>query len=196
MTGMQVLHKRALQVTVDIANQATPEQLGLPTPCVEWDLGQLLAHMTGQNHGFAAAARGERNGVEAFVPRPVAQDPAGLHAASAAELAEAFAAPGVLERGFWLPEIRSGSIPANTGIGFHLVDCVAHGWDVARALDVSVSFDEEVLDAALIVSLAVPDGPAREQAGSAFRPGIGIAKGSGELERILGLLGRSPDWKP
>ena len=196
MTGIRVLHKRALQVTVDIANQVTVEQLGLPTPCVEWDLEQLLAHMTGQNHGFAAAARGERNGVAAFAPRPVAEDPAGLHAASAADLAEAFAAPGVLEREFWLPEIRNGTFPANSGIGFHLVDCVAHAWDVARSLDVSVSFDEEVLDAALIVSLAVPDGPAREQPGAAFRPGIGVGKGSGPLERVLGLLGRSPDWKP
>jgi uncharacterized protein (TIGR03086 family) len=195
MTQVRVLHRRALQVTVDIVNQVTPDRLGLPTPCAAWDLGQLLAHMTGQNHGFAAAARGERNGVDAFGPRPIGGDPAALHAASAAELAEAFAAPGALEGEFWLPEIRSGSFPANTGIGFHLVDCVAHGWDVARSLDVSVSFDDEVLDAALIISLAVPDGPAREQPGAAFRPGIGVPVDAGVLGRVLGLLGRSPQWK-
>lgn len=195
MTGLRVLHKRALQVTVDIANQVTPDRLGLPTPCIEWDLGQLLAHMAGQNHGFAAAARGERNGVEAFAPQSVEEDPARLHAASAAQVAEDFAAPGVLEREFWLPEIRSGTFPANTGIAFHLVDCVAHAWDVARAIDVPVSFDDEVLDAALIVSLAIPDGPTREQPGASFRPGIAVGGEEGTLARILGLLGRSPDWK-
>jgi uncharacterized protein (TIGR03086 family) len=195
MTELRVLHRRALQVTVDLVNQVTPDRLELPTPCAAWDLGQLVAHMTGQNDGFAAAARGERNGVDAFAPRPVGADPAGLHAASAAELAEAFAGPGGPEREFWLPEIRSGSFPATTGIGFHLVDCVAHGWDVARSLDVSVSFDEEVLDAALIISLAIPDGPAREQPGAAFRPGLGVTGDAGALGRILGLLGRSPEWK-
>jgi hypothetical protein len=76
------------------------------------------------------------------------------------------------------------------------VDTVAHGWDVARATDVPVSFDEEVLDAALIISLAIPDGPPRTLAGSAFRPGIGVGWDAPALDRILGLLGRSPEWKP
>jgi uncharacterized protein (TIGR03086 family) len=152
--------------------------------------------MTGQNHGFAGAARGERNDVSAFAPRPVDDDPAGLHTASAEELAAAFDAPGVSEREFWLPEIRTGSFPGQSAIGFHLVDCVAHAWDVARSLDVPVSFDGEVLDAALVISLAVPDGPAREQPGAAFRPGVGVPSGAETFERVLGLLGRSPDWKP
>ena len=196
MTQLRVLHRRALKVTVDLVNQVTPDLLGRPTPCVAWDLGQLLAHMTGQNHGFAGAARGERNDVSAFAPRPVDDDPVGLHAASAAELAAAFSEPGVSEREFWLPEIRTGKFPAQTAIGFHLVDSVAHGWDVARSLDVPVSFDDEVLDAALVISLAVPDGPAREQPDAAFRPGVGVPSDAGTFERILGLLGRSPDWKP
>ena len=77
-----------------------------------------------------------------------------------------------------------------------LVDSVAHAWDVARSIDAPVAFDDEVLDAALIISLAIPDGPAREQPGSAFRPGIGVGWESPSLDRILGLLGRSPEWKP
>jgi uncharacterized protein (TIGR03086 family) len=191
------LHRRALQVTVDIVNEVKPDQLGLPTPCAEWNLGQLIAHMAGQNHGFATAARGERNAAAAFSPRAIGDDPAGLHADSAADLADAFASPGVLERALWLPEIRGGrEFPGNTAIGFHLVDSVAHGWDVARSLDVPVSFDGEVLDAALLVSLAVPDGPARERPGAPFRPGVGVAGDAGVFERILGLLGRSPDWRP
>jgi uncharacterized protein (TIGR03086 family) len=81
-------------------------------------------------------------------------------------------------------------------MGFHLVDCVAHGWDVARSLDVPFEFDGEVLDAALVVSLAVPDGPARERPGASFRPGVRVSRDAEPLDRILGLLGRSPDWKP
>ncbi len=58
MSDIRVLHRRALQVSVDAVNRVRPDQLALPTPCAEWDLGRLLAHMTGQNHGFAAVARG------------------------------------------------------------------------------------------------------------------------------------------
>jgi uncharacterized protein (TIGR03086 family) len=197
MTDLRVLHRRALQVTVDVVNQVTPQQLGAPTPCTEWDLGQLLAHMAGQNRGFAASARGERSDASIFAPLPVDDDPAGGHAASAEDVAAAFAEEGVELRELWLPEVRDGGpFPAQTAIGFHLVDCVAHAWDVARAIDVPVSFDDEVLDAALIISLAIPDGPVRLRPGAAFGPGIGIGGQAPTLDRILGLLGRSPQWKP
>lgn len=197
MTDLRVLHRRALQVTVEVVNQVAPQQLGAATPCIEWDLGQLLAHMMGQNRGFAASAHGERSDVGVFAPQPVDDDPAGRHAASAAELAAAFAEEGVELRRLWLPEIRDGGpFPAQTAIGFHLVDCVAHAWDVARVIDVPVAFDDEVLDAALIISLAIPDGPVRLRPGAAFAPGIGIGGAAPTLDRVLGLLGRSPDWKP
>lgn len=184
-------------MSVDIVNQVTPDHLGLPTPCVEWDLGQLIAHMIGQNLGFAAAANGERNGVEAFAPVEITDDPTGQHADSAARLAEEFSAPDFAERSLWLAEIRGGGFyPAQTAVGFHLVDSVAHGWDVARALDLPVVFDDEVLEAALVISLAIPDGPPREQPGAAFRPSVRVGGDTDLLGRVLALLGRSPDWKP
>jgi uncharacterized protein (TIGR03086 family) len=197
MTGLQELHRRALQVTVDVVNQVSADQLGLRTPCSEWDLGQLLAHMVGQNHGFAAAARGERSDEGVFSPRSVVGgDPAVLHAASADDVAAAFALDDVLRRGFWLPEIRpEPPFPGRVAISFHLVDCVAHGWDVAEAIGVPVDFDEEVLASALEISRAVPDGPNREQPGASFRPGVKTAAGVSAFGEILGLLGRRADWR-
>jgi len=197
MTDLQELHRRALQVTVDVVNQVSADQFGLPTPCSEWDLGQLLAHMIGQNHGFAAAARGEKSDEGVFDPRPVVDgDPGALHEASAEDVAAAFAEEGVLGRGFWLPEIRrEPPIPGRVAISFHMVDCVAHGWDVAEAIGVRVDFDEEVLASALEISRAVPDGPNREEPGASFRPGVKLGEGASAFEEILGLLGRSADWR-
>jgi len=196
MTDLRVLHRRALQVTVDVVNQVSADQLGLATPCAEWDLGQLLAHMTGQNHGFAAAARGETSDEGVFAPRPVGADPAGLHKASADDLAAAFAEDGMLERELWLVEIRPEPLfAAPIAISFHLVDCVAHGWDVAESIGVPVGFDEEVLTAALAIARRVPDGPNREQPGASFRPGVKTDEGASVFDEILGLLGRSADWR-
>ncbi|MGH3417425.1 MAG: TIGR03086 family metal-binding protein [Actinocrinis sp.] len=196
MTNLRVLHHRALQVCVDLVDQVGTGQLGLATPCAEWDLGQLLAHMTGQNRGFAASARGESSDLGVFAPVPVSDAPGPLHARSAADLTDAFAAADPAAQ-FWLPEIRAGGLfPAQTAFGFHLVDSVAHGWDVARSIGVPVAFDAEVLDAALMISLAIPDGPARERPDASFRPGVGVNGDAGIFERILALLGRSPDWAP
>lgn len=196
MADLRELHRRALQVTVDVVNQVSPDQLGLPTPCSAWNLGQLLAHMTGQNHGFADAARGETQDEGIFQPRPVDADPAGLHAASAADLAAAFAEDGMPERSVWLAEIKQGPFfPGVVAVSFHLVDSVAHGWDVAEALGLPVEFDDEVLTAALGIARRVPDGPNRLEPGASFAPSVVAKPGAAAFEEILGLLGRSADWR-
>jgi uncharacterized protein (TIGR03086 family) len=196
MTDIRELHRRALQVTVDLVNQVRPDQLALRTPCAEWDLGQLLAHMTGQNHGFAAAARGERQDEGVFLPRPVDADPAAVHAASAADLAAAFAEDGMLERDVWLVEIKAGPMfPGAAAVSFHLVDSVAHGWDVAETLGLPVAFDDDVLQVALAIARRVPDGQVRLEPAAAFAPSVAAKPGAGALDEILGLLGRTPDWR-
>ncbi|HEV2634078.1 MAG TPA: TIGR03086 family metal-binding protein [Actinocrinis sp.] len=196
MTDLRELHRRALQVSVDVVDQVSPDQLALPTPCSAWNLGQLLAHMVGQNHGFAAAARGESKDAGIFQPRPIEADPAGLHAASAADLAAAFAEDGLLDRQVWLAEITAGPVfPAPVAISFHLVDSVAHAWDVAESIGVPVAFDPEVLQTALAVSRRIPDAENRLEPGSAFAPGAVVEPGAAAFEEILALLGRSPDWR-
>jgi uncharacterized protein (TIGR03086 family) len=100
----------------------------------------------------------------------------------------------LLGREFWLPEIRGGvTLPAPVGISFHLVDYVVHSWDVARSIDVPVSFDDQVLAVVLPIAEQVPDGANRPVPGAAFKPGIEATSGT-TFDRVLALLGRSPEW--
>ncbi|MDX6330891.1 MAG: hypothetical protein QOI83_3274 [Streptomycetaceae bacterium] len=85
-------------------------------------------------------------------------------------------------------------MPARTAIGFHFVDTVVHGWDVARSIGVEAEFDADLLAAVLPIAEAVPGGAARERAGSAFRPGVQAGEDAGLLDRVLALLGRDPGW--
>lgn len=193
--NIRELDRRAMDVTAEIVALITPEQLSAPTPCAGWRVRDLLAHIIGQYHGFALAASGQPTGVEAFAPRPVTADPLARYQQAAVLVTEAFAEDGVLDRRFHLPEIRDGAaFPATAAIGFHLVDEVAHAWDLARSIGAPVEFDQQVLEVALSVARQVPDDPGSRGEGQAFAPVHPTADGMATLDRIVALLGRRPDW--
>jgi uncharacterized protein (TIGR03086 family) len=184
-----------MDVTAAIVSRIAPDQLDNPTPCAGWLLRDLLAHIIGQYHGFALAASGRPTSVQEFRPRPVTADPVPSYSHAAALVTEAFAEDGVLDRRFYLPEIRDGgSFPAAAAIGFHLVDEVAHAWDLAKSIGVPVEFEDEVAKAALSIALQVPNDPASRGAGRAFAPALAADPGLTTLDRIVALLGRRPDW--
>jgi uncharacterized protein (TIGR03086 family) len=190
------LDRRTLVATGDIVAAVTPGDLDRLTPCAGWTLRDLLAHMIAQHHGFAAAASGEPTEPADWRPRPVGDDPAGEYNDSAAQVTAAFGAPGVLERLFWLPEVRTSEpFPAATAIGFHFIDYVTHGWDVARSIGVPARFDDDLVAAVLPLVERVPDTPKFRGPDKAFMPGIAVPPDAPPLDRVVAMLGRDPGWK-
>ncbi len=194
-------HRTAVLASVDVVNDVRPHDLHRPTPCDGWDLSQLLSHMAVQHHGFAAAARGD--GADpalwdtATVADAVAVDPAGTYAAAAADVLDAFAGDGVLETSFALPDFGPGAaFPGAQAIGFHFVDYVVHGWDVARAMGTPFRLPDDVISAVLPLVFAVPDGDFRTAPGSPFARAIESDADVSDLDPALLHLGRSPDWTP
>ena len=187
------LNRRAVRASLAVVNQITPADLRRPTPCEAWTLDDLLAHMTAQHEGFAAAAAGRGAALAAWKPA-ISANPAADYAAAAARVLDAFAADGVTEREFVLPELSAGTFPGAKAIGFHLVDYVVHAWDVARSVGAEVDLDRATLDAALVIAQAVPDGPVRQRPGSVFGPAVPAPPDASVLDRIVALLGRSPHW--
>jgi uncharacterized protein (TIGR03086 family) len=190
------LDARAVRASVQIVSQASAADLSRPTPCSDWTLGELLAHMTAQHEGFAAAAAGDGADLVHWQTGAPVADPVGEYAAAAERVTAAFAAAGVLAGEFVLPEISPKlRFPAAEAIGFHFVDYVVHGWDVARALGRGYDLEPDVLAAALPIAQAVPDGERRRRPGAPFAPRA-AASSSGPLGQIVALLGRRPDWSP
>ena len=191
------LDAEAVRASVKVVAQVTAADLDRPTPCAAWTLRDLLSHMTAQHRGFAAAAKGG-GGPEVWQSEPEEPDPVGAYTAATEQVLTAFAEPGVLERSFLLPEIHpERTFPGHLAVGFHLLDYVVHAWDVARSLDIPVELGPQLLDAALVVARAVPDGPARNAPGSAFAPRVPSSQADSygtPLNEILALLGRLPTW--
>ena len=200
MTTFYQLHRSVVLASVDLVDTVRRDQLTLATPCAGWTLGDLLTHMTVQHRGFAAAARGSGADLAAWRAEPlaaaVADDPAGCYAAAARDVLAAFATPGVDDAPFALPEFGADAVfPGEMAMGFHFVDYVVHGWDVAAALGVAWEPPADAIDAVMPIVMAVPDGDFRAEAGSPFARAIPSDAG-GDLDRILRHLGRRPDWRP
>lgn len=186
--------RAAVEATVELVRQAGPDDWARPTPCAGWDLSDLVAHLTVQHHGFAAASEGA--GIELEPWQPVkAEDPAGAYAEAAARVIAAFAAPGVLERELWLPEISTEiRFPAPVAFSFHYLDYVVHAWDLARTLDVPMPLGDDIIDPVVAIAQRVPDDEQRLRPGAAFQPPLEHSGGS-SLDQILAMLGRDPNWK-
>ena len=187
------LNAQAVRASIDLVEQAVAEDLTRPTPCADWTLHGLLAHLATQHYGFAAASRGEGD-LALWKLRALGNDPVAAYRASAEHLLEAFAAEGVLDRMFPLPEFGLDvQAAAAQAISFHFIDYVVHSWDVAKTLNLEVDFEPELLDAALIVGEAAPGGDARLAPGAPFAPEIPWS-GDNRLDEIIALLGRDPNW--
>jgi uncharacterized protein (TIGR03086 family) len=188
------LDASAVRASIQVVSQARSADLARSTPCAGWTLADLLAHMTAQHHGFAAAAAGDGADVVRWQTGAPAADQVGEYVTAAARVVAAFGAPGVLDRDFALPEISPQlRFPAEQAIGFHLVDYVVHGWDVARSLGLRYELEPALLAAALPIARSVPDGQNRRRPGASFAPRVAVTRG-GMLDQIVALLGRRPSW--
>ncbi|MFG2003720.1 TIGR03086 family metal-binding protein [Spirillospora sp. NPDC048911] len=193
MTDIRDLDRQAVQTSVEIVSTLTTADLGRPTPCEGWTVSDLLAHMTVQHHGFAAAARGKGGDLAVWAVRPLAADPVRAYDDAAEDVIAAFAEPGALEGKFTLAEFDGNTFPAPMAMSFHFIDYVVHGWDMARALGLPYELAGDLAEHALKVALSVPDDEQFRQPGAAFKPALPAIEES-PLDRILTHLGRSPSW--
>lgn len=198
-TDLRPLHRVAVLRSVDVVDAVGTSDLDRPTPCAGWTLGDLLAHMTVQHRGFAAAARGhgsdEAHWNVETVADAVRADPVGTYTAAALDVLDAFAADGITEATFALPEFGpDATFPGALAIGFHLVDYAVHGWDVAASLGAAYELPDDVVTAVLPLVMAIPDGDFRESPASPFDRAVN-ASAATDFDKVLLHLGRRPDWR-
>lgn len=191
MTDLIALDRAALQESLRVLRTARDADWERPSPCVGWTLRDLVAHMTAQHHGFAAAARGSGADRTYWMAPDLGRDPYKIYDESVRHVLAAFAEEGVTERGFTLPEI-GGTFTGRIAVGFHLLDYVVHSWDVATTVGVGLALPGPVVEAALDIARRVPKDPELRGPGSAFAPALPTPEHASPLEEMLALLGRSP----
>ena len=179
-----------------LVNAVRDDQLGDPTPCPKYTLGDLLQHVRGLAEAFTVAGRKEQ---PTGGSQPPPQGDASLLPADWREqitdwlgrLADAWSDPAAWEGTAWIagfeaPASAVGLTAAN--------ELVVHGWDVARASGQEIRLD----DAALAPSrefVAMMSGPGSAEArGDAFGPALPVPDGASTLDEVIAGNGRDPAW--
>lgn len=180
--------ERGLDCTGRVVAGVRPEQYGNSTPCAEWTVRDLLNHVIGGNHFFAAAAAGNTPDIGGETPDLIGDDPATAYAQSAKTALEAWRRPGVAESTIKLP---FGEMPGSFAMGIHFVDHLVHSWDLAKATGQDTAVDAELAEAAYgIIRGNVPEqfrGP-----GGPFGPEVSVPEDAPIQERLVAYLGRQP----
>ena len=130
-----------------LVNGVRDDQLGDPTPCPSYALGDLLQHVRGLAEAFTLAARKEQPPGGSKPPPPgdasrLPDDWRGETAGWLDRLVDAWADPAAWEGTTWIAGFEAPS----SAVGITAAnELVAHGWDVARASGQRLSLDDASL---------------------------------------------------
>lgn len=137
------MFERTLKLTGEFVAGTTPEQLGNPTPCTDWDVRGLLNHLIGGCLAVATGASGQP--FEASEDGDlVGADHVQSYNRAAADAAAAFRSPGAAEKTFAMPW---GPTPGSMALGLAIADVAIHGWDLAKATGQEPAMDDDVAHA-------------------------------------------------
>lgn len=185
------LHRLAIEIANTYVDPIVVAERDLPTPCSNWNLGELLAHMVGQHFGFAQALREATAPASAYLPVPFSPR---VWRQSTQELLEACAGADLEETALQVELHPTQPLPIPMIINAQLLDTVVHTWDVARSLGLDFEPGEKLATAVFNIAQPIPDDERRDKPGAAFGHALPVTGSS--WEQSLMLLGRDPRTNP
>ncbi|MFE6667925.1 TIGR03086 family metal-binding protein [Streptomyces sp. NPDC057697] len=165
-----------------------------PTPCPDYTVRELLAHVAGLGAAFREAAR------KNFGPMTDTAPGAGLPVLAddwretlpplLDELVTAWRDPAARQG-----MTRAGGVdlPGEVALRVVLDELVIHGWDLARSTGRAYEADGTTLR--LVLDMLTP-GDGRPRGSSVFGPPVPVPDGAPLLDRAVAMSGRRPDWEP
>jgi uncharacterized protein (TIGR03086 family) len=169
-----------------------PDQWTAPTPCPDWNVRELLQHVTNGNVIFATIATGERppgpiTAEERAVDWLGADASAGFRATGKV-MHDAFMTPGFLEGRFETPVL--GEQAGTTIVRMRMNELLIHGWDLARATGQPADLPQDLAEGALgMWQTRLADRPRQGMPFAAPQP---VADDAPAIDRLAAFLGRQP----
>jgi uncharacterized protein (TIGR03086 family) len=208
-TGVDIdprpLFAAATATATDVIGRLRPDQLEDPTPCDEFDVRGLLAHVVGVAHRVAIMGRGGNPMSIGPFTEGVPDDAwTTTWAAAAAEAGAAWADDATLARTVVLPWATDTGAAALLG---YVNEVTVHTWDIAKATGQHPEWDTAAVESALVlmhrwlpgehraeifaeVRKNMPPGGAA--AGDAFADVVPVPDDAPPIDRLVAWNGRRP----
>ena len=186
--------KDACATTDRVVAGISASQLGLATPCTEWDVRALLNHLLGTLSLGTALLSDTAPAVEmapgGLPVRDLVGDAADddIAAAYRGRVDTLLAAGGddALRR---VHDTPFGEMPGAVLAGFTTVDILVHGWDLAIATGQQPGIDDRLAEHVLgFARQAITDQTRAPRIGSE----IAVPATAAATDRLVGFLGRRP----
>ncbi len=177
LAGAVELLDRALAYTRGALAEVRADDLALATPCRDWPLALLLAHMDDSLDAYTQAATGRVALVTAGSLSPI----------------ETIRDKACALLGWWLDhppdEVGVGDLrmPSQTLVAAAALEITVHGWDVHATLGRPVDVPADLAGPLLAVARVVVGDDDR---GACFAPPVPAAPGTDESQHLLAFLGR------
>jgi uncharacterized protein (TIGR03086 family) len=169
-----VVLSRALDQTGDVLARIHADQLSQPTPCGDWDVARLIAHVVETPRKFIEMAKGGKPDWAAEPP-PIDGEWTAAFRTAADDLIH-----------LWH---QAGDQADPSQVDWQTAEFAVHSWDLARATGQSVELDEEVARRGLAF---MTDALTAKNRGDAFGPEIAVPEDAPVYERIAAFAGRDP----
>ncbi|MEU2671065.1 TIGR03086 family metal-binding protein [Streptomyces sp. NPDC007164] len=180
-------HGEVLRLFTDRVHAVREDQWSAATPCTEWTVRDLVAHLTAEQLWVPPLVTGGRTVAEvgdAFAGDVLGEDPVAAWDRAAAGARGAFETPGALEG---TVNLSYGDTATDAYCAQMVADAVVHAWDLSRAVGA-----DERLPARLVDFTRREVGPyAKDLSRSGlFDAPVETAPDADPQTRLLALLGR------
>jgi len=180
------LYVEALAIFGRAVQDVQDHEWDLPTPCEDWDVRQVVAHVVLGEAAMTAAIAGDdaMGGLEVDA-RVVGLNPMATWRGTALKAIDAARTEGLVDASYKHP---SGRVRGAQLLGYRISENLVHAWDISVAVSRRQDPDNKLAEFVLDFWLpAVGDLQSSADYGDALMPVDGAAAGA----RLLALLGRS-----
>lgn len=161
------------------------DQWTVATPCTDWDVHYLVAHVVGGNRFASLVLAGSTadEAMEVVMGSPqLGSDPLDAFVETCANQRELFNQPNALERPV---DHLLGGITAERFLTMRVFDIALHSWDLATAIGRDGGLDSALADFVLEIVLSEAPGM-----GFGIEPCGEVPAEATAMERLLDLCGR------